>query len=242
MSTNQAETEAWYERWYRDKGLLRNDLLRNPEVLFQQLASQASLIRAIRSTSLDLSNLRVLDVGCGGGSLTLLLQLGLSHPSQLTGIDIQSTRITQAEATFPSANWTCGDAAEMTYATASFDLTIESTMFIAITNQQVATRIASEMIRVTKPGGFILLSDWRYAPLGSRFYSAVTPSRVRQLFGVPQRCGVHWVSRGALIPPIGRFLSRWVPAMYFLCGGLCPLLSGQVVVVLRRTEGQPNLT
>src|ERR1017187_10360001 len=151
MSTTIAETEAWYEKYYRNKGILRNDLLRNPEVLLHPLAGRASLIRAIRSTSLDLSNVKVLDVGCGtGGALTALMDLGLPEPSQFTGIDIQGLRVAQAQTKFPNANWSCGDATQMTYATASFDLTIESTMFVAITNQDLARGIASEMVRVDR--------------------------------------------------------------------------------------------
>ena len=32
------QTRVWYEHYYKEKGKYRNDLLQNPEVLFQTLA------------------------------------------------------------------------------------------------------------------------------------------------------------------------------------------------------------
>jgi 2-polyprenyl-3-methyl-5-hydroxy-6-metoxy-1,4-benzoquinol methylase len=60
-------TRAWYDNYYEKKGVDRNDLLRNPEVLFQVLAFDASVISALRSIHLDRPSVRILDVGCEGG-------------------------------------------------------------------------------------------------------------------------------------------------------------------------------
>jgi 2-polyprenyl-3-methyl-5-hydroxy-6-metoxy-1,4-benzoquinol methylase len=67
-------TSEWYIRYYEEKGNDRNDLLRNPGVLFQALSHEASIVYAVRAMNLDPQNARVLDVGCGGGS-----SIGLYH-------------------------------------------------------------------------------------------------------------------------------------------------------------------
>ena len=59
--------KEWYQRYYSKSGKYRNDLLRNPEVLFQTLAMEASVVSAFRSIPIDLKSAKVLDVGCGGG-------------------------------------------------------------------------------------------------------------------------------------------------------------------------------
>jgi hypothetical protein len=38
----------WYDRYKREKGSDRNDMLRNPGILFQHLSLEASIIRALR--------------------------------------------------------------------------------------------------------------------------------------------------------------------------------------------------
>ena len=54
-------TENWYRDYYNKKGVYRNSLFHNPEVLFQTLAHDASFIRAIGCTDIDSPNAKVLD-------------------------------------------------------------------------------------------------------------------------------------------------------------------------------------
>ena len=96
VKTLQVVTEQCYSEYNARKGVGRNDLLHNPEVLFQNLAHDAAMVRALRSISLEPQIARVLDVGCGeGGSLWLLLRLGFA-PENLFGVDIQEQRISLA--------------------------------------------------------------------------------------------------------------------------------------------------
>ena len=68
MTMLPEQTRAWYEHYYKDKGKYRNELLQNPEVLFQTLAYDASVISALRSLHPNPASARVLDVGSGGES------------------------------------------------------------------------------------------------------------------------------------------------------------------------------
>lgn len=49
MKSEQEKTRDWYKKYYQKKGLDRNDLLTNPEVLFQHLAFEKSVITALRT-------------------------------------------------------------------------------------------------------------------------------------------------------------------------------------------------
>lgn len=225
--------EDWYKEYYATKGTERNSLLHNPEVLFQNLAHEAAMVRAVQSIRPNPEMARVLDVGCGeGSSLITFLRLGFP-PGNLYGIDFQEERINLARVRCPGMNFQCGDATRMEYPNASFDLVCESTMFIHSVDEALSQQIAAEMLRVTRSGGHILLCDWRYSKPGSNSHKALTQKRIAGLFRVGRetvRCGVF---PGPLVPPLGRFLSCRLPAFYFIIRGLFPFLVGQVATVLR---------
>ena len=223
-----------YSRYYEEHREDRNDVLGNPEVAFQQFAFDRANIRALQRIGIDRKSARVLDVGCGAGSsLVSLLRLGFPQ-TLMSGIDISEERIAQARATLPLADFRSGSADAMSYADITFDLVTESTMFVLMPDDALASRIAREMIRVTKPGGHIMLIDWRYSKPGNDVYKAVTPARIASLFDVGGATTVVARERGALIPPVGRRLSRYLPSLYFLVQALVPPLVGQVTSVLRK--------
>jgi ubiquinone/menaquinone biosynthesis C-methylase UbiE len=232
--TLRVATEQCYREYNARKGAGRNSLLHNPEVLFQTLARDAALVRAMRWIKPDADSARVLDVGCGeGDSLWLLLRLGF-EPLNLSGVDIQEEKIIQAKATNPLVNFECADATSLGFRDETFDMAMESMMFLQLTDDDVARRIASEMIRVTKPGGMLLVSDWRYSKPGSKEFKGVSRNRIAELYQVGKQTRVRRTFRGALIPPVGRFLSKHLPSAYFAVHKLMPFLTGQVVTVLEK--------
>ncbi len=226
--------DDWYRGYYAAKGAERNSLLENPGVLFQVLAQEAAVVRALQSIRPNPRAARVLDVGCGGGaSLVTFLRLGFA-PGNLYGIDFQESRISEARARFPGLNFARGDATGMGFSNGVFDIVFESTMFIHSVDEELSSQIAKEMLRVAKPGGYLLLCDWRYAKPGNRTHKALTQKRIERLFRVQKetvRCGIF---PGPLLPPVGRFLSRRWPSAYFLVRGILPFLAGQVITVLRK--------
>jgi ubiquinone/menaquinone biosynthesis C-methylase UbiE len=128
----------------------------------------------------------------------------------------------------------CADASRLSFPDCTFDIVQESTMFLQMTDDGLAKRIASEMVRVTKMGGHILLSDWRYSRPGTTEFKAVNKKRIAEMFSVGSETTVERVFPGTLIPPVGRFLSRHAPALYFPVRALFPFLAGQVTTVLKK--------
>lgn len=228
------KTRDWYRRYYEKKGVDRNDLLCNPEVLFQALAFDASVISALRSIHPDRVSIRILDVGCGtGDSILNFLKVGFDA-SRIYGIDILEELISVGRARFPNVNLTCEDASNMKFTDASFDLVFEGTMFVQISDESVARKIADEMLRVTKLHGFIVLADWRWPKPGDTNYKALSMKRIVKLFHVGTQSRILGVHKGALIPPIGRFLSSRLPFAYFSIAFILPFLVGQVTTVLKK--------
>jgi ubiquinone/menaquinone biosynthesis C-methylase UbiE len=232
----RSATEEYYKDYDARKGADRNDLLRNPEVLFQFLALEAAVIRALGFLRLDPAKATVLDVGCGEGlSLLPLLRVGFV-PSNLYGVDIRPEQIAAARARFPTIHFEGADASRLSFPDRTFDIVQESTMFLQMTDDGLAKRIASEMVRVTKTGGHILLSDWRYSKPGTTEFKAVNKKRIADMFSVGIETAVERVFPGTLIPPVGRFLSKHAPSLYFPVRAILPFLAGQVTTILKKLE------
>lgn len=223
-----------YSKYYEQHNAGRNDLLANAEVAFQTFAFDHANIRALRAMDLDRDKARVLDVGCGSGAgLIQFLRLGFL-PDQLAGIDISQERIDVAQRTLPSVEFKCESADALSYADAAFDIVFESTMFVLLPSEEIARAIAREMVRVTRPGGYLMLVDWRYSKPGTDVYRAMNRSRISELFEVGSRTTIVTRQRGALVPPLGRFFSRRMPSLYFLAQAMLPFAVGQVTTVLRK--------
>ena len=232
VGSTQNTTQEWYQEYFAKKGTDRNDPF-NPGVLFQIFAVQKSVVEALRLLPVQRDKWKVLDVGCGSGtSLSHLVSLGFV-PASLHGVDIQEERIVAAKNRFPGISFKLGDASRMDYASDSFDLVMETTMFIQLTDESLSQTVANEMLRVLKPAGYVMLIDWRYS-YGRSEYKALSTHRIAKLFGVGSRTRTVCGTRGALVPPISRPVSSRVSSLYFAIARTLPFLVGQVTTVLQR--------
>jgi ubiquinone/menaquinone biosynthesis C-methylase UbiE len=102
---------------------------------------------------------RVLDVATGSGGFVHFLSEGLKDYSEIVGLDA-SPRAAQAFAQAfnnqPRIRFESGDACQMAFAPASFDMVCISNSLHHFDDPQVVLR---EMLRVLKPGGKILISE-----------------------------------------------------------------------------------
>jgi ubiquinone/menaquinone biosynthesis C-methylase UbiE len=234
-------TRRWYENYYRKKGADRNNLRTNPGVLLQALAMEASVVRACGAIDQDSAGAAVLDVGCGCGCDIYELTRLAYDPAKMTGIDILPDRILAAKRLWPQIRFVQGDASRMEFADDSFDLIFESTMFATLPDDALSAAIASEMVRVCRPGGHLMLVDWWTLKLGDPSYKALTRRRVANLFAVGRQTDLLRVYRGALVPPLGRWLSKWFPSAYFAVAAAFPFLVGQVTYLLQKLHSPDAL-
>lgn len=235
IKTIEQKTDEIYKEYYdRKGGKIRNDLLKNPEVLFQSLAYDRAVISALASTGLAPETAKVLDVGCGdGASAVNLLKLGFL-PSNIYGVDVLKDSITQAKMKFPNINWFHQDASSLGFEDNFFDCVMESMMFLQMIDDELAAKITKEMIRVTKRGGYILLVDWRYSHPFNKTYKGLSKKRIAKLFDVGSKTLIFKTYKGALLPPIGRFISKNIPSIYFVLQSLFPFLAAQISTILRK--------
>jgi len=105
---------------------------------------------------------RILDVGCGTGSLTLLVARRLTPPGEAVGVDaapkmIEIARRKALHQDSP-ARFEAGVAEDLEFPDASFDLVVNS-MFTHHIDTGLKRFAFAEMFRVLRPGGTLITAD-----------------------------------------------------------------------------------
>lgn len=160
---------------------------------------------------LPLSDLYILDVGCGDGNmLRQFLQWG-AVPEQLAGIELRPEPVQKSLHLNPNLDVRCGSANELPWPDAMFDLVCQHTVFTSILDPAMKQQIAREMGRVLRPRGAVLWYDFKYNNPRNPDVRGVKPSEIRLLFS-----GFDiYLRLITLAPPIARCLPQaLLPVLY----------------------------
>jgi SAM-dependent methyltransferase len=120
-------------------------------------------MRAIHKMAPDLPLKEILEVGGGQSGLTRLL-----YPhGNITNLDMDPSFANAPCNKQEGVRFVCGDATRLEFASASFDAV---TMFDVIEHVPDDKKAMSEVLRVLKPGGYVLVSvpneNWRFPYYG----------------------------------------------------------------------------
>lgn len=105
-------------------------------------------------------NTKLLDAGCAHGRLVPTLLRQNLKKENYTGIDISENLILKAQKLFPDIHFDIGDVCNLPYRNNMFDVTVSSAVLHHIPSQELRVQMIQELIRVTKPGGKIVLFVW----------------------------------------------------------------------------------
>ncbi len=118
----------------------------------------------------------VLDVGCGAGHWGRAVVRRLQAGATLTGIDHEAafveTASESAEAAGLNARYLQASAEALPFEDDTFDVATCQTVLIHVPDAEAAVR---EMLRVTKPGGVVLLAEPDNAVMGASFANTSVP-------------------------------------------------------------------
>lgn len=155
----------------------------------------------------NLSDLSILEVGCGkGGVLLEFLNYGAS-PKSLFGSDLILSRMEETKRNLSSLQFFCADGQSLPFEDKSFDLLLQFTVFSSILDSQVKHNIANEMMRVIKDDGAIIWYDFWINPQNPET-KGISTKEAKQLF--PNT--IQRINKITLAPPIVRKLINlsWV--------------------------------
>jgi ubiquinone/menaquinone biosynthesis C-methylase UbiE len=109
--------------------------------------------KAVEKLLQDIPKGKALDVACGTGRYCKFLKkIGY----EVTGIDISIDMLNKAKANVPNVNFVRDNFEKMKFPDSSFDLSLSA---LALTHSKKLDNVIKEIARVTKKGGFIILSD-----------------------------------------------------------------------------------
>ena len=104
---------------------------------------------------------RVLDIGCGGGYLARLLAAAVAPGGQVTGLDTSAPAIGYArKRAAANCSFVLGVAQDLPWPDGSFDV-VASTLAAHHIPDTARQDAFGEMYRVLRPGGALLVADFR---------------------------------------------------------------------------------
>ncbi|MEU5980136.1 methyltransferase domain-containing protein [Streptomyces sp. NPDC047315] len=151
---------------------------------------------------------RVLDVGCGTGYLTDLLARAVAPGGTATGLDPAPAMVDYARrhVRAPGCTFTEGVAEELPYEDGAFDLVITSLAFHHVPEDR-RERALTEMHRVLRPGGRLVIADFRpprRGParhlVGATAGAVMRDNRTDRLAALIDAAGFHHRDAGRLFP------------------------------------------
>jgi ubiquinone/menaquinone biosynthesis C-methylase UbiE len=154
----------------------------------------------------------VLEVGCGPGTDTIPLSRLVGSAGRVVGVDVDAAMLAEADRRAAEAGvgtWVVhreGDAGALPFADASFDSCRSERLFQHLPHAEAAL---AEMVRVTKPGGWVVVLDTDWGSMSAdtpevdverRLARAKAERRTtngysgRRLYGLSRRLGLADVS------------------------------------------------
>jgi ubiquinone/menaquinone biosynthesis C-methylase UbiE len=143
------------------------------------LTRLAALTHRLKQRSLEILNIKfgdcVLDLGCGSGIDTITLAQLVGPDGLVVGVDFDDELLREAEKMAQHAGYTewikhlIADARSLPCRASCFDASRSDRLFQHVPN---ASAVLAEMVRVTKPGGRIVVTDADWGTL-----SIDTPER-----------------------------------------------------------------
>lgn len=161
----------------------------------------------------------VLDVGCGTGLLTRMVARRAAPNGSATGVDPSEEALARARRTTRLANaaYQVGRAEELGFPDATYDVVVSSLMIHHLPDQ-ARPRALREMFRVLRPGGHLLVAEFR-APENPALKRLIRPvmspamatNPIHLLGPMLADAGFRQVTSGDLRPWIG-FLQAMKPS------------------------------
>jgi ubiquinone/menaquinone biosynthesis C-methylase UbiE len=153
----------------------------------------------------DLSQLNVLDAGCGTGDLLLALLHWGANGERTVGVDLRADAVETAKVRLPNVAVHCADLREMPVDSSSINLIFLNTVLSSVQDKSIRSEILEELRRVACPGATVIVYDViRRNPSNKDLYP-ISKTELQNLAGAHKDFSSKIIS---LAPPIARHIPR----------------------------------
>ena len=202
-----------------------------PEVLCQDWRRADAFSQAVfKKFGSDLSQIRVLDVGCGNGAvLRKFVEWGVS-PQNCVGTEFLISRLNVAKSKSHSAmKWKLGNLDALDKGE-TFDIVMANTVFSSILSHNERAALANSMWQRLRVGGIVLLFDFKVNNPNNPDVLKFTPNSAVSLFP-GKKC---FYKSLVFAPPISRRVARFSGPLNALCEILFSFTHSHYVMSITR--------
>lgn len=160
--------------------------LANPVVVHLMQERERVALQGLARTGLRLEDASLLDVGCGRGQeFASFIRWG-ARSQHMYGVDVSEHRVEEAR-TLGVAQVELISGTALPFPNASFDLVVQNVVFSSIIEDANRRALAREMLRVLRPGGWLLWYDAARTGTQDKHFRDVPQPEVQTLFP-----GLRW--------------------------------------------------
>ncbi len=169
------------------------------------------LVSVFRKLNVNtLSGMKVLDVGCGAGTLLRNLFDFGTKPKDCFGVDVLEDTLRAAKQLSPNIAFFLASGARLPFSNEAFDIVFQSLVFTSVLDPNIKRAMASEILRVLKKGGRFVWYDFQYNNPRNADVRGIGKREIRALLPA---CKLHFW-RLTLAPPVGRIVGALSPFLY----------------------------
>lgn len=203
----------------------------SPAYLHRVQTMEAAYLHCLRRLGVHerLNRSRALDFGCGNGHwVARMLSWGF-HQENLCGVDVREGAVLAARQLLPGVRIERSVDGVVPFAADFFDICLVNLVFTSILDDARRVQAANELLRITRPGGAILVLDFRF---NNPSNPNVRLLRLKQLQTLFANCEMIEQRALVLAPPIA---ARIAPRARWLASALetLPFLRTHFLAVLR---------
>jgi SAM-dependent methyltransferase len=180
----------------------------SPTYLQRVQSMESAYLGALRRFGIHkrLEHARALDFGCGNGHwMARMISWGFVQEN-LFGADVRDGAVRAARQLLPGCHIERNVDGVLPFASDWFDVCLVNLVFTSILDEERRRQAADELRRVTRPGGVILVLDFRF---NNPANPNVRMLGIRQLSALFHHCKLSEHRSLVLAPPIAARVAPW---------------------------------
>ncbi len=183
----------------------------NPGNRYLHLSRDEAVLSLLKKIDQKITgNTKILEAGSGYGGIMLKFASFGAELNNIFGADLLMNRLNSAKERNSGLNLICCDAGKLPFENGLFDTILQFTLFSSILDNNIKLNVAEEMVRLLKPGGWIIWYDVRFPNYRNPNVREIGSREIKRLFPDSKIL----IFPTTLLPPLARILA---PVSFKLC-------------------------